>query len=85
VRTTITIQDDLLDRAKRVALERGETVSDVVQRALVKELAQRPAKAARPTLAVFRGRGGVMPGVDLTSNAALADLLDDGIPVDQRR
>jgi uncharacterized protein (DUF1330 family) len=38
-----------------------------------------------PTIPVFRGGTGPRPGIDLTSNRALFEALDDGVPPDKRR
>lgn len=42
MRTTLTIDDDLLDQAKRQALELGLTVSEVVNRTLRRGLSAEP-------------------------------------------
>ena len=76
-RTTITFDDRLLQDAKREALERGVPLAALVQDALRAELARREVAGREPfELVVFDGGGGLRPGVDLDSNAALADLLD---------
>lgn len=76
MRTTITIDDGLLDDVRRLAAERGTTVSRVIEDS-VREALTRPASAAdRPfRLTPFRG-GGVQAGVDLDDNAALLALMD---------
>jgi hypothetical protein len=46
----------------------------------------RPAAAeTKPFVNVPFGRGGLMPGVDLSNNAALSDLLDADTPLEQLR
>jgi hypothetical protein len=86
MRTTITVHPDLLARAKVRAAERNETVSDVISRALTRELsAEAPSAATPPPVATFQGPLGVQPGVDLTSNTSLIDVLDSGLALDQRR
>ncbi|MBA2346784.1 MAG: DUF2191 domain-containing protein [Solirubrobacterales bacterium] len=76
-RTTITFDDGLLQDAKREALERGVSLAALVQDALRAELARREAAGDEPfELIVFEGGGELQPGVELDSNAALADLLD---------
>jgi len=45
---------------------------------------QKPAKADLPDLPVFGGSG-VLPGVDLTSNAALIATMDAGASLDALR
>ncbi|MDQ3721830.1 MAG: hypothetical protein M3376_01935 [Actinomycetota bacterium] len=36
-------------------------------------------------LPVFDGKTGPRPGLDLTSNRAIYEFLDDGVPLDKRR
>jgi hypothetical protein len=79
VRTTVTIDDHLLAAAKRRARERGKTLGEVVSAGLRRELAQ-PEQSELVEVPVFHGHGGVLPGVDLNSNRALAELLDRGKP-----
>lgn len=76
MRTTVNVHDGLLETAKRRAQERGVTLGDLVEEALRRHLlaADAPMPAA-PPLPVFRGRGGVRPGVDLTTNAGLYDAM----------
>jgi hypothetical protein len=78
MRTTFTIDDELLAEYKRLAAASHRSLSDVVQDALREALARRREREGRPPveLPVFRGAGGVLPGVDLSSNAALSELLD---------
>lgn len=84
MRTTVSISDNLLARARRRAEERGVTLSDVVDEALRESLDGRDRDPA-PEIAVFQGTLGVVDGVDLTSNAAMYDLVDADLPLDQRR
>jgi hypothetical protein len=77
-RTTITFEDALLRDAKREALDRGVPLAALVQDALRAELSRRERAPRVPfELVVFEGGGELQPGVQLDSNAALADLLDD--------
>ncbi len=56
----------------------------MVNQALQRELLGGPA-AGGPETPVFRGGTGPAPGVELRSNAALYDLLDEDLPQRQRR
>jgi hypothetical protein len=85
MRTTLAISDELLDAAKRRARERGLTLGQVVDAALQRELNESPAPQSAPEIPVFRGGTGPRPGVDLTSNRALLELLDEGVELDKRR
>jgi hypothetical protein len=75
MRTTVALDDHLLEAAKRRARERGETLGQVVEGALRRELAE-PVAHERVEVPVFRGGNGPLAGVDLRSNSALRELLD---------
>ncbi|PVZ03937.1 ribbon-helix-helix protein, CopG family [Actinomycetospora cinnamomea] len=77
MRTTISIDDHLLDQVRRRAAELGRTVSQVIEDSVRRELVRReddeePPFRVRP----FRG-GKARPGVDLDDNAALLATMDD--------
>jgi len=85
MRTTIRIDDALYRRVKSRAAQSGRTIGEVIEDAVREAL--RPRKAEERTveaLPVFGGRG-VLPGVDLTSNAALRDRMDEDLPLDALR
>jgi hypothetical protein len=84
VRTTVSISDELLAAAKRRAQQRGQTLGEVIDAALRRELADRPAPE-RPPVPVFREGTGARPGIDLRSNRALNEALDDNVDRDRRR
>jgi hypothetical protein len=85
VRTTIRIEDDLYRRLKSRAAETGRTVSAVIEDALREALGRRPqATGELPSLPVYGGSG-TLPGVDLTSNDALRERMDEGVGVDALR
>lgn len=85
MRTTIRIDEALYREAKATAAQTGRTVSSVIEDA-VRESLRRSHDEPReaPPLPTFGGTG-VMPGVDLTSNAAVREMMDDGTGVDERR
>jgi hypothetical protein len=85
MRTTISIADELLKSAKLRAKERGTTLGAFVEDALRRELSVNYESADRPPIPVFRGGNGLRPGVDLTSNRALYELLDEGVPLEKLR
>ena len=78
MRTTVSIQDDLLRRAREVSLARNCTLGDVVDDALRLALSAKPKSAGsarvRP-LKTFRGSG-LQPGVDLSSSAGLLEIME---------
>lgn len=77
MRTTLTINDALLRKAKAASLERNLSVGEVVEEALRLTLGARDKggrKTGRP-LKTFRGDG-LQPGVDLTSGASLLEAME---------
>jgi hypothetical protein len=85
VRTTLSISDELLAAAKRRASERGQTLGAFVDSALQRELNDTPPPRAGPPVPVFRGGTGPRPGIDLSSNRALLEALDEDVELDDRR
>ena len=84
MRTTLSIDDAILNGAKREAQRRGVSLGAVVEDALRRGLAARREPSPAPPIPAFTGDG-VRPGVDLTSNRALRELLDDDRSLDQIR
>ena len=76
MRTTIRLDDELLTRAKQAALERGTTLTAVIEDALRQALMRRDDSRREDfTLPTFRGNG-LQPGVDLDDSASLLDLME---------
>lgn len=82
--STVTIDEALLPAAKEHARRRGVTLYEIVNQALQRELAREPASES-PELPVFRGGTGPAPGIELTSNRALQELLDEDPPPSGRQ
>lgn len=85
MRTTIRIDDDLYREVKARAARSGRTVAAVLEDAVRRGLTPTKRRARdsytiRPT-----GRGGLRSGVDLSSNAALAEAMDEDLPLDALR
>jgi len=78
MRTTISIEDSLLQKAKRISHERRcslrAVIEDALRAALAKERKRTRSGAPRP-LKTFKGTG-VQPGIDLSSSAALLDAME---------
>lgn len=85
MRTTVRIDDDLFRRAKARAAQNGQTVGELMEDALREAL--RPKRRPSGELAPLPtyGAGGLLPGIDLSDNAALADRLDEGVSIDALR
>ncbi len=86
MRTTLTIDADVLSAFKRLAADTHQTLSGVIEDALREQLARRRSLAdvSSADLPVVRG-GALMPGVDLSSNRAVQRLLDENLPFDKLR
>lgn len=78
MRTTVRLNDSLLEQAKQEARKRGQTLTSLIELGLRLVLAQAENSGPRKRieLPVSRHSGGVRPGSDLTSNAAIWDVLD---------
>lgn len=85
MRTTIALDDQLLQVAKEEARRRGMTLGGFIEEALRATLAQRAQTGKRPKVPVFGGGKGVRPGVDVTSTRALLEALDEEQPLEKMR
>jgi hypothetical protein len=85
MRTTIRLDDTLYRRAKARATQTGRTVSQVIEDALRESLRLGSGSDAELAPLTAFGGSGVMPGVDLTSSAAVRDAMDGGVSVDALR
>jgi hypothetical protein len=77
MRTTIRLDDQLFAELKKLAAEEGRPLAAVIEDALRESMARRRVQSDRAPvrLHTFRGNG-LMPGVDLDSNALVLDLMD---------
>jgi hypothetical protein len=85
MRTTVSISDEVLTAAKQRARERGQTLGQFVDAALQRELNENPSRGNAPEVPVFRGGTGPRPGIDLRSNRALLEALDEDVDLNDRR
>ena len=79
-RTTVRLDDALLEQAKREAEHRHETLTALIEQGLRLVLAQSrspQSRRKRVVLPTCRAGGGVLPGVDLNDNAALLDVMEN--------
>lgn len=79
MRTTVRLDDALLERAKREARKRGQTLTALMEQGLRLVLASggRKAKRERVELPVCTTGGGLLPGVDLDDSASVLDAMED--------
>ena len=79
MRTTIRLDDNLLELTKQYALAHGKTFTAIVEDALREKLMSRPGgrkKQAPIKLKTVRGKG-VNAGIDLDDSASLLDVMDN--------
>ncbi len=78
MRTTITINDDLLKSAKRRAADEGRTLKSLVEEGLALVLTERKQSSRqRVTLPVSGASGGSLPGVDLNRSCDLEEVMNE--------
>ena len=79
MKTTLNINDQLLADAKALAAQQRTSLTRLIEEGLLLRI--RAQAAPRPRgkhrLPVFKGRGGLVAGVDPLSNKALLDALGD--------
>jgi len=78
MRTTVRLDDALLDKARREAARRGLTLTALIEQGLRLAMARPATKgvARRVSLPVCRRGGGTLPGIDLDDSAALLDRME---------
>jgi hypothetical protein len=78
MRTTVRLDEALLERARREAADRGVTLTSLIEQGLRLAM-RRPLSRdtrSRVSLPVCRAGGGVLPGVDLDNSAELLDRME---------
>jgi uncharacterized protein len=75
MKTTISIADDLLEKAKRRARQENKTLREVVEEALRLHLTQKGSRNAfRLKRHTFKGKG-LQPGIDEGNWEQVRDLI----------
>lgn len=78
MRTTLNIHDGLYADIKKLAKESNKSVSAIIHDFLLESLARRENRKRDPVeLPVYHGTG-TQPGVDITDNAGLLAIMEDG-------
>jgi hypothetical protein len=79
MKTTLDLHDALVAEAKALAAKQRSTLTRLVEEGLRLRLraAVQPAAAEAVVLPVFKGRGGLKPGIDPTSNKSLFAAAGD--------
>jgi hypothetical protein len=80
MKTTLDIDDELLVRAKAASARERKSLTALIEEGLRLRLRRATAgrRATGKALAVHRGKGGLVAGVDPLSNRAMLDAADDG-------
>jgi hypothetical protein len=79
MKTTLDIDDELLVKAKALAARERSSVTALIEEGLRLRLRRRtsPSRAGGPpSLIVYRGKGGLAPGINSLSNRSLLDAAD---------
>lgn len=76
MRTTLDLDDHLLDAARRRAAENGTTLTAFVEHALAASLAGRPTASKPYRLAWKTHRGRTLPGVDVADRDRLFERME---------
>ena len=79
MKTTLDINDALLANAKALAARQQTSLTRLIEEGLQLRLrSQRsPAKVGRRKIPIFKGRGGLVGGVNPTSNRAMLEAAGD--------
>jgi len=79
MKTTLDLNDQLLADAKALAAQQRISLTRLIEEGLQLRLRAKAAcvKQGRVRLPVFRGRGGLVTGVDPLSNKRLLEALGD--------
>lgn len=79
MKTTLNLNDQLLADAKALAVRQRTSLTRLIEEGLQLRLRAKTssAKRSRVRLPVFKGRGGLVRGVDPLSNRALLEAMSD--------
>jgi hypothetical protein len=78
LRTTVRLEESLLEQAKAEAARQNKTLTSLVEEGLylVLKNAQKPISRKKLVLPVSKQGGGTWPGVDLSNSAELLDIME---------
>ena len=79
MKTTLDIDDSLLANAKAFAAQQRTTLTRLIEEGLQLRLrsSQGAVKSGRRKIPVFKGRGGLVAGVNPISNKSMLDAAGD--------
>jgi hypothetical protein len=78
MRTTVRLDEALLERAREEASRRKVTLTSLIEQGLELVLRRPLKRADRPAVSLpeCRAGGGTLPGIDLNDSASLLDRMD---------
>ena len=77
MRTTIRINDELLKKAKKRAVDEGTTLTALVEDGLTLILAKpKTTRRKKVILPLSKSTGGVLPGIDLNNTSDLEEVMN---------
>ena len=76
MKTTLNLNDALLTEAKTLAAQQRTSLTRLIEEGLQLRLRARDAPPRAIRLPVYRGKGGLAPGLTGLSNRALLDAAD---------
>jgi hypothetical protein len=79
MKTTLDINDSLLANAKALAAQQRTSLTRLIDEGLQLRLrsSHHETKASKRKIPVFKGRGGVVAGLNPCSNKAMLDAADN--------
>jgi hypothetical protein len=76
MKTTLDLNDALLTKAKALAAEQHTSLTRLIEEGLQLRLRAQRAPSRPVRLPVYRGKGGLAPGLDGLSNKDLLEAAD---------
>jgi hypothetical protein len=78
MKTTLDIDDELLVKAKALSARERKSLTSLIEEGLRLRLrAGFGKRSSRVAVAVYKGKGGLISGIDPLSNRSLLDAADD--------
>ncbi len=79
MKTTLDINDSLLANAKALAAQQRTSLTRLIEEGLQLRLRPTPPaeRSGKRQIPVFKGRGGLVAGLDPCSNKAMLDAADN--------
>ena len=76
MKTTLNLNDALVTKAKTLAAQQRTSLTRLIEEGLQMRLRARRTAPRVVRLPVYRGKGGLAPGLDGLSNKAMLDAAD---------